>query len=141
MEVNLSPSLATDAPLDAFIKSNLVSEALTLVGMKKPESKRNENFGLRYLNAKKSSKQSSKNTSRLSSNKNEPNAAAPTNKDNKGANSTVTSLNNPFKSKASQATKVAVDDTSENVFFAKNKALFDKINVTISTFSMIKFRI
>ena len=89
MEVNLSPSLATDAALDAVIKSNLITEALTLIGIKKPENKRNENFGLRYLNGKKSSKQSSKNTSRLSNTKADPNTAP--NKDIKAANATVSS--------------------------------------------------
>jgi tubulin polyglutamylase TTLL5 len=34
LEVNLSPSLATDSPLDHRIKSNLVADALTLVGVK-----------------------------------------------------------------------------------------------------------
>lgn len=36
MEVNLSPSLATDAPLDALIKSHLIVDTLNLVGIKKP---------------------------------------------------------------------------------------------------------
>lgn len=33
LEVNLSPSLATDSPLDFFIKSNLITDALNLVGI------------------------------------------------------------------------------------------------------------
>ncbi len=71
MEVNLSPSLATDAPLDAAIKTNLICEALTLVGVKKPENKRFDMGGMKFL--KKSSKNSSKNTSRLSTSKNDNN--------------------------------------------------------------------
>ena len=70
MEVNLSPSLATDAPLDASIKTNLICEALSLVGVKKPENKRFD-MGMKFL--KKSSKNSSKNTSRLSTTKNDTN--------------------------------------------------------------------
>jgi tubulin polyglutamylase TTLL5 len=34
MEVNLSPSLATEAPIDLHIKSNLIADALNLVGVK-----------------------------------------------------------------------------------------------------------
>ena len=34
LEVNLSPSLATDSPLDLFIKGNLVSEVFNVVGIK-----------------------------------------------------------------------------------------------------------
>ena len=80
MEVNLSPSLATDAPLDAAIKSNLICEALTLVGVRKPENKRFD-MGMKFL--KKSSKNSSKNTSRLSTSKNDNNQLQQPSKDNK----------------------------------------------------------
>lgn len=34
LEVNLSPSLATDSPLDLFIKSNLIADTLNLVGVR-----------------------------------------------------------------------------------------------------------
>lgn len=34
LEVNLSPSLATDSPLDLFIKGNLISDTLNLVGVR-----------------------------------------------------------------------------------------------------------
>lgn len=34
LEVNLSPSLATEAPLDLFIKSNLIADTLNLVGLR-----------------------------------------------------------------------------------------------------------
>ncbi|CAG9318241.1 TTLL5_3 [Blepharisma stoltei] len=34
LEVNLSPSLATDSPLDLFIKGNLVADTLNLVGLR-----------------------------------------------------------------------------------------------------------
>ena len=34
LEVNLSPSLATDSPLDLYIKGNLVSDTLNLVGLR-----------------------------------------------------------------------------------------------------------
>lgn len=35
LEVNLSPSLATDSPLDYAIKSNLLADTLNLVGVRK----------------------------------------------------------------------------------------------------------
>lgn len=35
MEVNLSPSLAADTPLDLKIKSNLVTDTFNLIGVKK----------------------------------------------------------------------------------------------------------
>lgn len=35
LEVNLSPSLAFDSPLDFHIKSNLIIDALNVVGIKK----------------------------------------------------------------------------------------------------------
>lgn len=38
LEVNLSPSLATDSPLDMHIKSNLVKDVLTLVGLRAYDS-------------------------------------------------------------------------------------------------------
>ena len=44
MEVNLSPSLATDAPLDAQIKMQLIVDTLNLVGIKKPNYSRSEVF-------------------------------------------------------------------------------------------------
>ena len=34
LEVNLSPSLATDSPLDLFIKGNLVADTLNLIGLR-----------------------------------------------------------------------------------------------------------
>ena len=36
VEVNLSPSLAFDSPLDLKIKGNLIKDTLNLVGLKKP---------------------------------------------------------------------------------------------------------
>ena len=36
LEVNLSPSLAFDSPLDLKIKGNLIKDTLNLVGLKKP---------------------------------------------------------------------------------------------------------
>jgi hypothetical protein len=35
VEINLSPSLACESPLDLTIKSNLISDTLTLVGVRK----------------------------------------------------------------------------------------------------------
>jgi|LauGreDrversion4_2_1035121.scaffolds.fasta_scaffold678341_1 hypothetical protein len=70
MEVNLSPSLATDAPLDAAIKSNLICETLSMIGVKKPENKRFD-MGMKIF--KRPSKNSSKNASRLSTTKNDYN--------------------------------------------------------------------
>ena len=35
LEVNLSPSLATDSPLDVKIKSNLILDTFNLIGVKK----------------------------------------------------------------------------------------------------------
>ena len=40
MEVNLSPSLATDTPLDAKIKSNLIVDTFNLIGVKKFDRRR-----------------------------------------------------------------------------------------------------
>jgi tubulin polyglutamylase TTLL5 len=40
MEVNLSPSLATDSPLDVKIKSNLLVDTFNLVGIKKFDRRR-----------------------------------------------------------------------------------------------------
>jgi hypothetical protein len=39
IEINLSPSLAVESPLDITIKSNLISEILTMVGVKKFDRK------------------------------------------------------------------------------------------------------
>jgi hypothetical protein len=44
MEVNLSPSLATDAPLDAQIKMQLIVDTLNLAGVKKPNYSRSDAF-------------------------------------------------------------------------------------------------
>ena len=38
LEVNLSPSLAFDSPLDLKIKANLVKDTLNLIGVRKPPS-------------------------------------------------------------------------------------------------------
>lgn len=35
LEVNLSPSLATDAPLDMTIKTNLITDTLNMVGVRR----------------------------------------------------------------------------------------------------------
>jgi hypothetical protein len=40
LEVNLSPSLATDSPLDLKIKSNLISDTLNLVGIRQYDRKK-----------------------------------------------------------------------------------------------------
>ena len=40
IEVNLSPSLACDSPIDLEIKSNLISNTLNLVGIKKFDRKK-----------------------------------------------------------------------------------------------------
>ena len=40
LEVNLSPSLATDSPLDMTIKANLIADTLNLIGMKKFDRKK-----------------------------------------------------------------------------------------------------
>lgn len=40
LEVNLSPSLATDSPLDLHIKSNLISDTLNLIGIKQYDRKK-----------------------------------------------------------------------------------------------------
>ena len=47
LEVNLSPSLATDSPLDFHIKSNLITDTLNLVGiyMKFPRKSQFKNMG------------------------------------------------------------------------------------------------
>ena len=43
IEVNLSPSLACDSPLDMTIKSNLIADTLNLIGVKKYD-RRTENM-------------------------------------------------------------------------------------------------
>lgn len=48
LEVNLNPSLATDAPLDAKIKSNLVIDTLNMVGMKKFDRRAESNKKLKF---------------------------------------------------------------------------------------------
>ena len=40
MEVNISPSLATDAPLDAKIKSSLITDTFNLIGIRKFDRRR-----------------------------------------------------------------------------------------------------
>jgi len=40
MEVNLSPSLATESPLDVKIKSGLIVDTFNLVGIKKFDRRR-----------------------------------------------------------------------------------------------------
>lgn len=35
LEVNLSPALGTDSPLDTFIKSNLIADTLNLINVRK----------------------------------------------------------------------------------------------------------
>ena len=40
LEVNLSPSLATESPLDATIKTNLLVDTLNLVGLKRFDRKK-----------------------------------------------------------------------------------------------------
>ena len=60
IEVNLSPSLATESPLDITIKSNLIADVLTLIGIKKYDRKREsankaKNRMKSYLNRGKSS--------------------------------------------------------------------------------------
>ena len=40
IEVNLSPSLACESPLDITIKSNLMADLLTMVGLKKYDRKK-----------------------------------------------------------------------------------------------------
>ena len=53
LEVNLSPSMATDSPLDMYIKSNLLADMFNLVGVrafdkKKDFSARNKSFSKNY---------------------------------------------------------------------------------------------
>lgn len=38
LEVNLSPSLAFESPLDLKIKANLIKDTLNLIGVRKPPS-------------------------------------------------------------------------------------------------------
>ena len=41
LEVNLSPSLATDSPLDFYIKSNLITDTFNLVGIRMKQTRKN----------------------------------------------------------------------------------------------------
>lgn len=40
MEINLSPSLACDSPLDLEIKSNLINDTFNLIGIKRYDRKK-----------------------------------------------------------------------------------------------------
>lgn len=40
LEVNLSPSMATDSPLDLCIKSNLITDVFNLIGVKRFDRKK-----------------------------------------------------------------------------------------------------
>lgn len=40
IEINLSPSLACDSPLDLTIKTNLIADTLTMVGVKRFDRKK-----------------------------------------------------------------------------------------------------
>jgi tubulin polyglutamylase TTLL5 len=40
LEVNLSPSLATDSPIDTHIKTNLMTDTFNLVGIRKFDRRR-----------------------------------------------------------------------------------------------------
>ena len=62
LEVNLSPSLATDAPLDLKIKSNCMSDWLNLAGISliDPVSRNNQNTQKSSQNSSKSRPQSSR---------------------------------------------------------------------------------
>lgn len=40
MEINLSPSLACDSPLDLEIKSNLIADTFNLIGLKQFDRKK-----------------------------------------------------------------------------------------------------
>lgn len=48
LEVNLNPSLATDAPLDYKIKSNLLIDTLNIVGMRKFDRRAESNKKLKF---------------------------------------------------------------------------------------------
>jgi hypothetical protein len=50
LEVNLNPSLASDSPLDLKIKSNLVLDALNMVGLKKFDRRAEQNKKLKFKN-------------------------------------------------------------------------------------------
>lgn len=39
LEINLSPSLAFDSPLDLKIKANLIKDTFNLVGIVKPDNR------------------------------------------------------------------------------------------------------
>lgn len=49
LEVNLSPSLATDSPLDKYIKSSLLTDMLHLVGIRAFERRKRSNSKTNYL--------------------------------------------------------------------------------------------
>lgn len=56
LEVNLSPSMATDSPLDTYIKSNLLADMFTLIGLRAYDKKKDgygRNRSFSKTNAKK----------------------------------------------------------------------------------------
>lgn len=48
LEVNLNPSLSTDAPLDLKIKTNLITDALNLIGLKKFDRRQEATRKVKY---------------------------------------------------------------------------------------------
>jgi hypothetical protein len=63
MEVNLSPSLATDSPMDMTIKANLIADTFNLIGVKRFDRKREAMNKAKNRNSKNSSNVSSSITS------------------------------------------------------------------------------
>lgn len=55
IEVNLSPSLACESPLDTTIKSNLIADTLNLIGMKRYDRKKESLNKIKNRAAKSSS--------------------------------------------------------------------------------------
>lgn len=62
LEANLSPSLATDSPLDLAIKSSLIADLFNLVGIKKIDRRRDNNTKL-YSTVQNSNSHTSKSKS------------------------------------------------------------------------------
>lgn len=66
LEVNLSPSLATDSPLDLYIKGKLVADTLNLIGIRAFDRKKEAYSRIKArLRGKKASKSTFKGVSRL----------------------------------------------------------------------------
>ena len=117
MEVNLSPSLATDSPLDVKIKSNLLVDTFNLVGIRKFDRRRDN------LTKMKNRVKNIMRAKSYQSRQNNPSSAAASKQVLFAGEEKSKRMNNgliPGK---------AEDFGAESEFFLKNRSLIDKVSV------------